>query len=202
MHILKRWEARRTERWFSATPIEEEKIKILCDVIPFIPAQQGEADHFWFCIPKEDVKLRNFISLNVFQNNNEDGNFGFGSIYSAPFIFLSCDNQASTCNNSCLNIGLHTGVLLSVALELGLDVATIGCTAGFKKTDKIAEFNTLIRQCRSLPESKGLYPVTAVCVGYKDRKYAKRNFIQIHGKYVATHLSQPHRRKSNNFIGK
>lgn len=201
MHILERWEARRTERWFSDTPIEEEKIKILCNIIPCIPAQQGEADHFWFCISRKEIRLRTFISVNVFQNNNEDGNFGFGSVYSAPFMFLSCDNQASSCNNSCLNIGLHTGVLLSVALELGLDVATIGCTAGFN-TDKVSEFNTLIRQCRSIPGAKELYPVTAVCVGYKDRKYANRNYIQIHGKYVATQLSKPYRRKPNNFIGK
>lgn len=201
MHILKRWKDRRTERWFSARPVEEDKINTLCNIIPCIPAQQGEADHFWFCIPMKEIKLRHFISLNVFQNNNEDGHFGFGSVYSAPLIFLSCDNQSSSCNNACLNIGLHTGVLLSVALELGLDVATIGCTAGFK-TDKVSEFNTLIRQCRSITDSKELKPVTAVCVGYKDRKYAKRNLILIHGKYVATHLSQPHRRKPNNFIGK
>ena len=80
MHILERWEVRRTERWFSDTPIEEEKIKILCNIIPCIPAQQGEADHFWFCISRKEIRLRTFISVNVFQNNNEDGNFGFGSI--------------------------------------------------------------------------------------------------------------------------
>ena len=34
MELSKRWQDRRTERWFSDADVEEEKIKKLCDVIP------------------------------------------------------------------------------------------------------------------------------------------------------------------------
>ena len=202
MELSKRWKDRRTERWFSDAVVEEEKIKKLCDVIPHIPSQQSIVDHYWCCFSKDEKEIRDFLFYHVFLSKKgfdrkhvDDDVLHFGSILTAPYVLVGLHRSGMPSHN---DIGLHTGVLLATALELELDVATMGCQAGFVKLKK---FNKLIRKHRNIPDKNHLVPVMAVWVGYKER-LNKEYFYLEDGTRVNTQLSVDKDRKPNNFVGK
>lgn len=203
MELVERWQNRRTERWFGDKEVEITKIEKLCNIIPCIPAQQGIRDHFWICIDKSENELRDFLFHDVFisnpdtvDGNDEGGILHFGSILTAPYIFLGIEDRGIH-HDMQKNMGLHAGVLLAAALELELDAATMGCIAGMTKYD---EFNKLIRKNRQFDEGKMLCPRLAVCVGYAQRK--NKDYIIRDGLRINTQLNSEKTRKPNNFVGR
>lgn len=203
MELVERWQNRRTERWFSDKQVDTEIIDKLCSIIPCIPSQQGILDHFWICIDKSEKELRDFLFRDVFisnpdkvDGNDEGGILHFGSILTAPYIFLSLEIKKAHFD-AARNIGLHTGVLLAASLELGLDVATMGCQAGMTKFE---EFNNLLQKHRPIKKNQIFKPNLAVCVGYAERM--NKDFIYIDGLRVNTQINSDKTRKPKNFIGK
>jgi hypothetical protein len=152
---INKWKNRYTVRKFDETNIPtDEQIQHIVDVIKYVPSQEGKFDHVWIVLSPNDSSFKKWLTKNVFYHDNDSQGREFMiQVLTAPYVFLCVrwlDNgeEILDCKR---NIGIHAGTILSEALFLGLDAATIGCTTGITPKNKnydnvILEFNKKIKQ--------------------------------------------------------
>jgi hypothetical protein len=138
---LKLWENRWTVRDFTNEIPDQEKIDYLCKVIKYIPAQLGAVDHIWCLLTPEDQELKDWLVDNCYFTLDKNYNHKeyFTAIKTAPYVFHSFKlvypgmvlESEHNRNNA-----FHAGVLVSEALNLGLDVAQLVCIDGYSRADK------------------------------------------------------------------
>jgi hypothetical protein len=109
-----------------------EKIDYLSNLFEYIPIQQSIIDHFWILLTPEDEKIKKtlFEEYYFYYHDTQEHML---PILTAPYVFLSCVFHPAKVEHidQVRNIGLHAGVILSEAINLGLNVSTIGCLDGF-----------------------------------------------------------------------
>lgn len=178
---IKVWKKRYTVRDFSKNTDDlKEKIDYLSNLFEYIPIQQSIIDHFWILLTPEDDKIKKVLFEEYYFYYHHP-NEHMLPILTAPYIFLSCVYHPSTVEHAdqVRNVGLHAGVILSEALQLGLDVSTIGCLDGIYKSQnklkKEKKFRKLLKDnfkkeniekflSKEMSECK-IFPNLAVCVG-------------------------------------
>ena len=150
MASIESWKNRYTVREFDSTKIPTtEQIKHITDCLNYMPMQVTEdnprlPNHFIFMLTPEDTEIKKLLVQHVFyiENPNEH----FTALYDAPYVFLLVDtlryyegcNQFSPVADTAVfsvGIGVTTGVILTQALEAGLDVCQIACTKKFEDSD-------------------------------------------------------------------
>lgn len=135
------WKKRYTVRQFDTTKIPtKEQIAHITECINYMPIQVTHLNgnlptHFVFMLTPEDRSIKEFLVRNLFHNPEKSEYFT--ALYDAPYLFLimevvkSHDGQTydgvETTHITAVSAGLITGVILSQALEAGLDVCQIAC---------------------------------------------------------------------------
>jgi len=148
---IEEWKRRYTVRKFDETFIpDDNQIQHIVDVIEYVPSQEGKFDHLWLVLSPEDKTFKRWLVENIFYFQQGLKKQYMIQILTAPYIFLSItlsDKKFNT-NDVNRNIGIHAGIILSEALSLGLDVATIGCRAGHQSNKDLLteQFNEIIKK--------------------------------------------------------
>ena len=142
MTNIKQWENRYTAREFDSTLIPtREQIKCITDCLNYMPIQATSSNnlqlpnHLVFLLTPNDVELKNHLVKHVFKL--PEGTEHFTALYDAPYVFLLMDLLVEDRNHfrsveldlapAFTSVGLTTGVILSQALEAGLDVGQFAC---------------------------------------------------------------------------
>jgi hypothetical protein len=142
MATIQSWKNRYTVREFDSTKIPtKEQIRHITDCLNYMPVQVIETNpdlpgHFVFLLTPEDDKLKKILVENLFYITNPTEHFT--ALFDAPYVFLLVDvlrqyeyGMSSTVNDMSVfatGLGVTTGVILTQALEAGLDVCQIACT--------------------------------------------------------------------------
>lgn len=152
---IEKWKNRYTVKRFDENFIpSNDQIQHIVDVIKYIPSQESRFDHIWLVLSPKDKKIKKWLTSNVFYHDNDlQGREYMIQVLTAPYVFLCVtflDNSISILDCK-RNIGIHAGSIMSEALFLGLDVATIGCTTGTSsknpnRDDIEIQFNRLIKE--------------------------------------------------------
>jgi hypothetical protein len=150
MASIQSWKNRYTVREFDTTKIPTtEQIKHITDCLNYMPVQVTEdnprlPNHFVFMLTPEDTEIKKLLVQKVFYITNPDEHFT--ALYDAPYVFLLVDilrhyttpNQISSVADTpvfLVGVGVTTGIILTQALESGLDVCQIACTSNFEDSD-------------------------------------------------------------------
>lgn len=162
MANIESWKNRYTVREFDSTKIPtKEQIKHITDCLNYMPVQVTETNprlpnHFVFMLTPEDTEIKKLLVQDLFYITNPTEHFT--ALYDAPYVFLLVDilrhyegiNQISPVADSLVflvGVGVTTGVILTQALEVGLDVCQIACTKDFEDSDpKAIEITNLLKK--------------------------------------------------------
>lgn len=212
---IKVWKKRYTVRDFSKNTDDlKEKIDYLSNLFEYIPIQQSIIDHFWILLTPEDDKIKKVLFEEYYFYYHHP-NEHMLPILTAPYIFLSCVYHPSTVVHvdQVRNVGLHAGVILSEALQLGLDVSTIGCLDGIHKSKnklkKQKKFQKLLIDnfkkeniesflMRDIEECV-IFPNLAVCIGHGE-PLTNKTFTKVNDFAVVT--GQKIKKNKSNLIKK
>jgi len=141
---LDAWKNRYTVRRFDENYVpDKEKIDYLVKCIEYIPLQLGNIDHVWTVLGPKDKELKRWLVDNIY--HVDDSNMGhreyFTMLAEAPYVFHSFRvtwdpsiTRLNKMNEVVRNNAFHAGVIVSEALNLGLDVAQICCTDGLLRS--------------------------------------------------------------------
>jgi hypothetical protein len=138
------WKKRYTAREFYSSQIPTiQQINHITDCLNYLPIQHTDKNknlpnHLVLLLTPNDTDLKKHLVLNLFHDPEKIEHFT--GLYEAPYLFLITDilkynsrfkNYESVEKDSTFltHIGLTTGVILSQALEVGLNVSQIACTS-------------------------------------------------------------------------
>jgi hypothetical protein len=134
--ITQHWKTRRSAREFTEQQVDYTVIQDIIDIIPAIPAQNGYVDHWWVVFGPEDFKCKEWLVDNIYNyyHNDHQKTEYFTGLITAPYVFHSFKINprpdqtviSDVCNNS-----FHAGVIVSQAVDKGLDTAPIACMDGW-----------------------------------------------------------------------
>jgi hypothetical protein len=204
MANIKSWKNRYTVREFDSSKIPtKQQIKHITDCLNYMPVQVTEdnprlPNHFIFLLTPEDTEIKKLLVQDFFYIKNPAEHFT--ALYDAPYVFLLVDVLRHYINEPVspvadtavfsVGVGVTTGVILTQALEAGLDVCQIACTKDFEDSDpKSIEINNLLKN-RFAKEIKKLKTVhneykidigkIALGIGVGFGKPTRQNTTDIH----------------------
>ena len=150
--ITEHWKHRRSVRQFIDKEVDYALIQDLIDIIPCIPCQNGIVDHWWVIFGPDDFKYKEWLVDNIYhawyeqKTDGVDGKEYFTGLMTAPYLFHSFKinpYRYKTNNELIRNNAFHAGVIVSQAVDKGLDVAPIACMDGWNE-DKTKDYRDLI----------------------------------------------------------
>lgn len=205
MANIDQWKNRHTAREFDTTRIpSQEQIKHITSCLNYMPIQATSSNnlhlpnHLVFLLNPDDVELKQHLVNYVFKS--PEGDEHFTALYDAPYVFLLVDllvkDRKHVRSVECdpapffMSVGLTTGIILSQALEVGLDVGQFACvnTTNSKKTLQILnnQFESEIKELTNVHASYKIKigeVMMGIGVGYS--KELKNNVMANH---TATNL--------------
>lgn len=138
--MIESWKHRYTARQFDTNYIpDEETISNIADCIPYVPSQNGTLDHYWIVLGPDDKHIKQWLVDNIYYTYDEGRKHTeyFTMLMDAPYVFHSFRALKPELNVSHFEVvrnnSFHAGVIVSEALNAGLDVAQICCTQGLYK---------------------------------------------------------------------
>jgi len=145
--ITENWKYRRSARDFIDKEVDYALIQDLIDIIPCIPCQNGYVDHWWVVFGPNDFKDKEWLVDNIYHTPwyNQKTEY-FTGLITAPYVFHSfriSPTRSKTNNEFIRNNSFHAGVIVSQAVDKGLDVAPIACMDGWNE-DKRKDYRDLI----------------------------------------------------------
>ena len=200
MTNIKQWENRYTPREFDSTLIPtQEQIKCITDCLNYMPIQATSSNnlqlpnHLVFLLTPNDVELKNHLVKHVFMT--PEGDEHFTALYDAPYVFLLADllveeNNVFRSAETALaplftSVGLTTGVILSQALEAGLDVGQFACVNPTQIEKTLEKINNRFKnEIKELTNVHTPYKIKIgeilMGIGIGRGKKAKHNAMKIH----------------------
>lgn len=142
MPNLESWKKRYTVREFDTERIPStEQINHITECLNFLPIQKTDnnscfPNHLVLMLTPNDTELKKFLVMNFFHDPEKVEHFT--SLYESPYLFLVTDilryydkfkKHKSVEKDTIVftHAGLTTGVVISQAIEIGLDVCQIAC---------------------------------------------------------------------------
>lgn len=145
--ITENWKYRRCAREFTEQHVDYDLIQDIIDIIPCIPSQNGYVDHWWVVFGPEDFKYKKWLVDNIYHYHHDDQKTEyFTGLITAPYVFHSFKinpKSDQTVVEYIRNNSFHAGVIVSQAVDKGLDTAPIACMDGWNE-DKRKDYRDLI----------------------------------------------------------
>ena len=134
--MTEHWEARRCAREFTDKEVDFKIIQDIVSIIPAIPSQNAIVDHWWVLLGPEDFKCKEWLVDNVYYTQEFDPYVKeyFTGLVTAPYVFHSFKITPTPRYDwafYCRNNAFHAGVIVSQAIDKGLDAAPIACREGW-----------------------------------------------------------------------
>ncbi len=137
------WKKRFTARQFYEDEIpSKDQIDFICDPLNYVPYQvcegQKTPDIFWILIGPDKKEFKIWLVNNFFYSIEEkDIKSYFVALIDAPYVLLCLNLEKRLRKTKKLlptnketairNVGVATGVIISQAISIGLDVGQFGC---------------------------------------------------------------------------
>ena len=132
------WQTRRCARDFTDEEVDFRLIHDIINIIPAIPAQNGYVDHWWVVFGPKDYKYKQWLVENIYHavEKVKEKEY-FTGLMTAPYLFHSFKiyPTMSVANEPARNNAFHAGVIVSQAVDKGLDAAPIACREGWEARD-------------------------------------------------------------------
>ncbi len=199
------WKSRRCARDFTEQQVDYTLIQDIIDIIPAIPSQNGYVDHWWVVFGPDDFKYKEWLVDNIYNSLlfNQKTEY-FTGLMTAPYLFHSfkISPSRSVENESMRNNAFHAGVIVSQAVDKGLDAAPIACLEGWNDNKKEEyqnfiweKFGPILKNIKQIYHKHNIFsaetivrPMMSVGVGHGQPvnfPHAKRTYkdgISIQGK--------------------
>lgn len=154
------WKTRFTARQFDTSYLPKtEDILHICEPLNYMPYQvindQTEPDLFWILLKPEDFDLKVWLVENFFYSLEKDGiKSHFTALIDAPFVLICLDIERRDHKTQRIlnaerdilvrNSGVATGIIISQAIEIGIDVGQFACIQHSK--EKIKELSKIVKK--------------------------------------------------------
>ena len=126
------WKNRYAPRRFSDREVSSSHIQKISECIMYVPTQGGCCDHWWLCLGPKKTDIKEWLVKNIYKAKYGKTTEYFPALAEAPYLFTSfiiddisrnTDKRISHKTNNAF-VG---GVILSQAIELGLNALPIIC---------------------------------------------------------------------------
>lgn len=143
--MTEHWETRRSAREFTDNQVDFEIIQDIASIIPAIPSQNAVVDHWWVVLGPEDFKCKEWLVDNIYYTQENDVKEYFIGLVTAPYVFHSFKIKPTPLEDrlNMRNNAFHAGVIVSQAIDKGLDAAPIACREGWDDTER-QEYRNII----------------------------------------------------------
>tara|TARA_Y200000002_G_C22638823_1_gene645980 strand:+ start:621 stop:1271 length:651 start_codon:yes stop_codon:yes gene_type:complete len=136
------WETRRSAREFTDKEVDFKIIQDIVSIIPAIPSQNAVVDHWWVVLGPDDSKYKEWLVDNVYYTQEKFVPYVkeyFIGLVTAPYVFHSFKITPTPRYDWSMyvrNNAFHAGVIVSQAIDKGLDAAPIACREGWADTER------------------------------------------------------------------
>lgn len=190
------WEDRYAPRSFSNKLVDPKHIEKISKPIMYAPQQGGTCDHWWLCLGPDKYELKQWLVENIYKTRFKNTTEYFPALAEAPYLFTSffiddISKNADKFINPVSNNSFIGGIILSQAIELGLNALPILCNEDWKITDDSIKneyrelmFNEVQKDVEHIAYAKDgtvkkfnvntiLRPALNIAVGYGDNPHTK-----------------------------
>ena len=135
------WENRYAPRTFTDKEVSVAIIQQISKCIMYAPTQSGSVDHWWLCLGPKKLELKEWLVKNIYKTKYGNKIEYFPALAEAPYLFTSfmIDDvgvNADKSINAITNNAFIGGVILSQAIELGLNALPILCHNDWPNLDE------------------------------------------------------------------
>ena len=135
------WENRYAPRQFSSKSVDTKHIDKINKAIINAPQQGGACNNYWLCLGPSKYELKLWLVKNIYKTKYGKNVEYFPALAEAPYLFTSfiIDDISKNSDpnvSTILNNSFIGGIILSQAVELGLNVLPIACRNDWLTTDE------------------------------------------------------------------
>lgn len=134
------WENRYVPRTFTDKKVSNSHIQKISECIMYAPTQGSACDHWWLCLGPNKLELKEWLVKNIYKTKFSNTTEYFPALAEAPYLFTSfftddISRNADKSINPITNNSFIGGIILSQAVELGLNALPILCNNDWNKLD-------------------------------------------------------------------